>query len=121
MHRTPAVAGQFYSASAKGLYDEVVRYSTPAGSPIPFPILISPHAGLMFSGPVAGAVYSCVAVPETVILVGPNHTGRGPVLSIYPEGSWSIPGAEVSIDSSLCERLGGLVGMSFEKCHYLIS
>jgi len=105
MRRTPAVAGQFYSASAQGLYEEVVRYSTPAGSPIPFPILISPHAGLMFSGPVAGAVYSCVAIPETVILVGPNHTGQGPVLSIYPEGSWSIPGAEVSIDSSLAQTI----------------
>lgn len=104
-HRTPAVAGQFYSASPQGLRQEVVRHSDPAASPAPARILISPHAGLMYSGPVAGAVYSRVVIPETVILIGPNHTGQGPVLSMYPEGTWGIPGGEIHIDGRLVQTI----------------
>lgn len=66
---------------------------------------ISPHAGLMYSGPVAGAVYARLALPETVVLIGPNHTGLGPSISLYPEGTWLMPGCEVPIDRSLAQLI----------------
>jgi AmmeMemoRadiSam system protein B len=59
----------------------------------------------MYSGPVAGAVYSRVQIPDTLLLVGPNHTGLGPPLSIYAEGSWNMPNGRVAIDRRLAADL----------------
>jgi MEMO1 family protein len=105
MLRTPAVAGPFYSASAATLEAEVAGYLDSSAQPEPMIAAISPHAGLMYSGPVAGSVYSRVSVPATVILIGPNHTGIGPAVSVYPEGAWQMPGGEVPIDQDTAERI----------------
>jgi hypothetical protein len=105
MIRNPAVAGPFYSASAATLEAEVASYLDSSAQPAPVIAAISPHAGLMYSGPVAGSVYSRVAVPATVILIGPNHTGIGPPVSVYPEGTWQMPGGEVSVDRDLAEKI----------------
>jgi MEMO1 family protein len=103
--RLPAVAGQFYSAAPQALRAEVESCQDPSATPKVLTIAISPHAGLMYSGHVAGAVYSRLTVPDTVILIGPNHTGHGPVLSVCPEGSWLIPGNELLIDRSLAAEI----------------
>lgn len=87
MLRAPAVAGLFYSASARELADEVAGCLDGSAQARPAIAAISPHAGLMYSGPVAGSVYSRLTLPRTVILVGPNHTGVGPPVSVYPEGA----------------------------------
>ncbi|MBI4402012.1 MAG: AmmeMemoRadiSam system protein B, partial [Nitrospirae bacterium] len=105
MLRQPAVAGQFYSASPEKLAVEVARYTDPSAVPRTARAAVSPHAGLMYSGHVAGAVYSRVALPATVILIGPNHTGLGPPVSIFPDGAWLIPGGEIPIDRSLAEAI----------------
>jgi AmmeMemoRadiSam system protein B len=105
MIRPPAVAGLFYSASAPALEDEVARYLDSSVQPKPVIAAVSPHAGLMYSGPVAGSVYSRIALPETVILVGPNHTGIGPAVSVYPEGAWQMPGGAVSVDRDLVQDM----------------
>ena len=103
--RLPAVAGQFYSASPSALQDEVTRYETPSHDRETAIAVICPHAGLMYSGHVAGAVYSRIHLPDTVILIGPNHTGSGPVISVYPEGTWLIPGNELRVDQSLAKEI----------------
>lgn len=103
--RLPAVAGQFYSASPQALRAEVERCQDPDGRPEPMLIGISPHAGLMYSGPVAGAVYARLALPETVVLIGPNHTGLGPSISLYPGGTWLMPGCEIPVDRSLAQLI----------------
>ncbi len=103
--RLPAVAGQFYSASPQGLRADVERYTDPSATHDATLATISPHAGLMYSGHVAGAVYSHVSLPQTVILIGPNHTGVGPVISVYPEGAWLIPGAEIPIDRAVADMI----------------
>lgn len=70
--------------------------------------VLSPHAGYMYSGRVAGALFSRVEVPQKVIVVAPNHTGLGPPVSLFPDGIWEIPTGEVQIDSQmnklLCEK-----------------
>lgn len=101
MIRQPAVAGQFYSASPEALSVEVAGYLDASACRQPAIAAICPHAGLMYSGHVAGAVFSRLALPPTVVLVGPNHTGVGPAVSVYPEGSWAIPGSEIAVDQSL--------------------
>lgn len=103
--RLPAVAGQFYSASAETLWADVVGYADPTAVRQDATVGISPHAGLRYSGHVAGAVYSRLLLPETVILIGPNHSGVGPPVSVFPEGSWLIPGGELSIDHSLARQI----------------
>jgi AmmeMemoRadiSam system protein B len=105
MLRLPAVAGQFYSASEKLLREEVIRALPDQPTPSRAVAAIAPHAGLMYSGRVAGAVYADLLLPPTVILIGPNHTGQGPPLSIFPEGRWIIPGAEVPVDRELTIEL----------------
>jgi AmmeMemoRadiSam system protein B len=105
MTRQPAVAGSLYSASPAALREEVARYFIADVPPTRALAVVSPHAGLQYSGPVAGAVFARLAPPETVILVGPNHTGLGPVISVYPDGAWAMPGGEVPIDEGLARNL----------------
>ena len=105
MIRQPAVAGQFYNASPEVLRADVMRYTDPAATPYPATAAVCPHAGLMYSGHVAGAVYSRLSLPDIVILIGPNHTGIGPPISVYPEGAWLIPGGQLAIDHTLAAEL----------------
>ncbi len=105
--RPPAFAGKFYTASERGLRETVARFEDTSAVPGVGAVAIAPHAGLMYSGHVAGAVYGRLRVPDTVVLIGPNHTGLGPIFSVYPEGSWVIPGSELSIDCAFAEQLTG--------------
>jgi hypothetical protein len=105
MIREPAVSGSFYSDAPDRLAGEVARYTDPAAVPEPAVALVSPHAGLMYSGHVAGAVYARAALPPTVILLGPNHNGVGPPVSVYREGTWLIPGWSVDVDHELADAI----------------
>jgi hypothetical protein len=67
--------------------------------------LISPHAGYIYSGPVAGATISRTKFKDTFIIIGPNHTGSGKPLSIMTEGTWKTPLGEVEIDSELGKQI----------------
>src|SRR5208337_3994061 len=101
MRRPPAVAGQFYYGTATRLKSQVEQYvSRDAGREKVIGVL-APHAGLMYSGDVAGAVYSSISFPETFVLLGPNHSGRGPRLSVMASGEWEIPGAILPVDEAL--------------------
>jgi MEMO1 family protein len=66
---------------------------------------IAPHAGYMYSGAVAGAVFARVTVPQRCILLGPNHTGKGDPLAIMSNGAWETPLGPVPIDSVLANAL----------------
>ncbi len=105
MVRKPVVAGQFYPESAsqlkvmiEQLVDETVAKEEVIG-------LVSPHAGYIYSGPVAGAVISRIKFKDTFIIMGPNHTGLGKPLSIMTEGVWKTPLGEVEIDSELGKKI----------------
>jgi AmmeMemoRadiSam system protein B len=66
---------------------------------------ICPHAGWVYSGKVAGEVYSKIKPADVYILLGPNHTGFGENVAIYPEGSWETPFGEVKVNSELVELI----------------
>lgn len=114
MKREPAVAGQFYPSSPSEL-TEMVRDYTDAGCEKESAIgIVSPHAGLMYSGRVAGAVFSRIRFPRTFILIGPNHTGLGKPVSIMSSGQWDMPTGELDIDTGVAEVLKGHSGV-FEE------
>jgi AmmeMemoRadiSam system protein B len=66
---------------------------------------VVPHAGYIYSGPVAGAAYSAFETPRSCIVLCPNHTGKGPQLSIMSRGGWETPLGVASIDSALADAL----------------
>lgn len=105
MHRPPAVAGHFYPAQPRALLGEVERcleIVTPRQEALG---CVVPHAGLMYSGPVAGAVYGRLELPPAVILLGPNHSGLGSPLAILSEGEWETPLGTVRLDTTLADTL----------------
>jgi len=106
MHvRPPAVAGTFYPGRSDRLAEDV-RACLPSGvTPEPAVGAIVPHAGYVYSGPVAGAVYARLAIPEAAIILCPNHTGRGARASLDPSGAWSTPLGNVPVDRRLASLL----------------
>jgi len=112
MERDPAVAGRFYSREPRALSEEVARLlrERPDGGPAaPRRALglLSPHAGYVYSGAVAGATWGAVEVPDRVILLCPNHTGRGARVSLWPGGAWVTPMGRLPVDAELTASLLG--------------
>ena len=67
--------------------------------------LVCPHAGYVYSGAVAGAAISRARLTDTVIILGPNHTGLGKPFSLMPAGTWETPLGGVDIDEELARNL----------------
>ncbi|MCK4300789.1 MAG: AmmeMemoRadiSam system protein B [Planctomycetes bacterium] len=105
MIRQPAVAGQFYPASASQLAEEVEAYLDRAAEPAAAVAAVVPHAGYTYSGPVAGAVYSRLEIPETVVIMAPNHTGLGAPIAVWSTGDWLTPLGRVAVDEGLASAL----------------
>jgi AmmeMemoRadiSam system protein B len=105
MVREPAVAGRFYPADPVVLRGDLKSYLSPAQELISAIACMVPHAGYMYSGAVAGAVFSGIAVPARCIILCPNHTGRGHPLSLMSEGAWRTPLGGVNINQELAEKL----------------
>ncbi len=103
--RRPVVAGQFYEATRSRLEAEVAGYTRNNAERVRAIGVVSPHAGFMYSGAVAGEVFSRIEIPETFVLIGPNHTGLGAPLSVMSFGDWEIPAGILKIDSGLSEKL----------------
>jgi AmmeMemoRadiSam system protein B len=105
MIRHPAVAGYFYQGSPDSLEKQVRGFLVPAEAKIKAKGILVPHAGLIYSGPVAGAVYSGIELPDTFILIGPNHTGLGAPVSIMAKGAWETPLGSTEIEEALAAKI----------------
>lgn len=107
MIRQPVVAGRFYPGDPAGLRREVAGYLGQAAprSEKPTLLAMAPHAGYVFSGSVAGRTLGAARLADTLLLLGPNHTGRGARLAVWPEGTWLVPGCEVPVDAGLAGEL----------------
>jgi AmmeMemoRadiSam system protein B len=105
MIRKPVVAGQFYPASPSSLEAQVRGFVDEKAPKEEVIGLVSPHAGYVYSGSVAGAVISRIQFKDTFIILGPSHTGSGKPFSIMTEGSWETPLGEVEIDSRLGKQI----------------
>lgn len=105
MIRHPVVAGQFYPSSKASLEDQIRRCIDETAKKEVAIGLVSPHAGYIYSGPVAGATISRIVVKNTFVILGPNHTGAGKPFSIMTEGVWKMPLGDVEIDSELARAI----------------
>jgi len=108
--REAAVAGQFYPASKSALLSEIQAFlrtgaKASGGKKVRALGVIAPHAGYVYSGAVAGALYASIDVPRRVIVLCPNHTGLGEPLSIMSAGSFRTPLGDAQIDSTLAKAL----------------
>jgi hypothetical protein len=105
--RHPAVAGRFYPRDGKSLREEVRTYlsQSPEQKPVRALGCIVPHAGYMYSGHVAGAVFAGLEIPQLCLVMCPNHTGVGRALAIASEGAWETPLGNVPIDSAFAAAL----------------
>ncbi len=105
MLREPAVAGRFYPGKRDELVEELRSLMPGEGKGTGFSGALVPHAGYVFSGRTAGAVYSKVSLPPSVIILSPNHTGRGAPASVWPSGFWRTPLGDMETDSRLAEAI----------------
>jgi len=105
--RHPAVAGRFYPDNPDILREEVRSYLSqpPPLAPVRALGCIAPHAGYMYSGHVAGAVFARVQIPELCLVLCPNHTGVGRPLAIVSEGAWETPFGNVPIAGEFAAAL----------------
>ncbi len=105
MIRQPAVAGQFYPDSPDELRATIAGLVSQEAVKEEVIGLVSPHAGYIYSGAVAGAVISRIMFKDTFVIMGPNHTGMGRPFSIMTQGKWQTPLGEVAIDSELARQI----------------
>ncbi len=116
--RRPLVAGSFYAGTQRLLIEQIkdAFLHTLGPGRLPknvwgdkkIPALVCPHAGYIYSGPVAAHSYASLEgrrKPKVVVIVGPNHAGLGSEVSVYPEGEWYTPLGSVPIDSELAKRI----------------
>lgn len=68
---------------------------------------LSPHAGYIYSGEVAAYTFAEFRkhLPETFVVLGPNHTGVGSGVAVMTSGSWKTPLGEMKIDSNLAQHI----------------
>ncbi len=105
--RKPAVAGQFYPSSSPELKKQIESFIDKKAHKLDVYGCLLPHAGYIYSGPVAGWTVSQINIKDRIILLGPNHTGYGTPFSIMAQGVWQTPLGEISIDDELAKALLG--------------
>jgi MEMO1 family protein len=105
MIRPPAVAGRFYPSDPQELTRQIQEYSSGATEKTHALGCVVPHAGNVYSGRVAGAVYAAMEIPAQLILLGPRHFPQGQPMAILSEGSFETPLGQAQIDSVLAAEL----------------
>jgi len=113
MKRKAAVAGSFYPGNEPELRKMVGRLVETKAVKVKALAVVSPHAGFIYSGQVAGSVYSSVDLPENVVILAPRHGEMRSIFALMTEGQWETPLGSIPIVSKLAEAIqkesGGLV------------
>jgi AmmeMemoRadiSam system protein B len=112
--RPAAVAGSFYPAEPSRLAAEVRAHLSSAEPPLGRRPkgLVAPHAGYVYSGPVAGSAFRQLepwrGAIERVVLLGPSHFVSFSGLALSPADAFRTPLGDVAVEAGAAERLGGL-------------
>jgi MEMO1 family protein len=109
MARQPAVAGLFYNGDADILRAEVDELTPRASQPLKVAGIIAPHAGYVYSGAVAGALYGQIHIPATVVILGPNHHGIGARAALSADNEWLTPLGAVPVNIRLSRLIAEFV------------
>jgi hypothetical protein len=107
MDRQPIVNGKFYPGTRAEWEKGVVgSLNQDTSGPIRTPVLtMLPHAGHVFSGGVTGMTLARARLKDRMILLGPNHSGQGQSLALWPDGSWLLPEASLKVDQALAQDI----------------
>lgn len=117
--RPPAFAGSWYADTPNSLRNQIEESFTQRLGPGSLPTIVNtgprnlvglvcPHAGYMYSGPVAAHSYYQLGrdgKPEIIVIFSPNHTGRGSALAIMREGVWRTPLGDVEIETETADKI----------------
>src|SRR5215472_3477140 len=103
MLRPPAVAGQFYPSDPRELTRLIQKFThgEAAEEKMRVHACLVPHAGYIYSGSVAGSVFSRIRLPRRIILLGVRHAPPGADLAIVSEGAWRTPLGDAPLDPDL--------------------
>ena len=126
--RRPVLAGRFYDADptrlaaqirhfmANGAGQTQARPASHGGKPWG---LMLPHAGHVYCGMVVGATLNDAPLPQTLVIICPNHTGRGrQALGVWPNGVWLTPLGPVAVNTKLASELAALPPFGEDaECH----
>ncbi|HEY6282769.1 MAG TPA: AmmeMemoRadiSam system protein B [Nitrososphaerales archaeon] len=123
--RKPAVAGQFYPSDPVELSAAIDNcYSHPLGpgrtppeprSDAKVVAVVSPHAGYVYSGPIAAHSYlhvSSLRDPDLIVVVAPNHYGIGSGVSTFESGEWETPLGRMRVDTHASKQFVELAGVA---------
>lgn len=105
MKREPAVAHQFYPGdpiTLKHTLDKLIPVTPVKQKAL---AVVSPHAGYIYSGGVAGETFAAVEIPQDIVVMGPNHHGYGAPVAIMQTGVWGLPLGEVPINTVLAKAI----------------
>ena len=107
MLRLPAVAGQFYPADPRELTRLIRKFSAedPGVKKTRVRACLVPHAGYIYSGGVAGAVFARTILPKQVLVLGVRHSPMGEDLAILSEGAWRTPLGDAPVNATLAQRV----------------
>jgi len=117
MIRYPAVAGSFYPADEELvlMLERFFGDLGEEGSERRITAGVAPHAGYIFSGYTASRTYKAIfedGLPETFVILGPNHTGLGSPIAVYPEGEWLTPLGSIEVDAEMAKEIAKLSGIA---------
>lgn len=99
------MAGYFYPNDSAALRDMIEGMLDPQADKEKAISAISPHAGYVYSGKVAGSVFSSITLPKNFIILGPNHQDVSTGISIMQQGIWETPLGDVSINTTLADLI----------------
>jgi AmmeMemoRadiSam system protein B len=106
--RQPAVAGSFYPIDPERLRQEVDRYLAPAREGAPAKALVVPHAGYVYSGPIAATAYATLRRStgiRRVVLLGPSHFVRVRGLALPPADALRTPLGTIPVDAAAADEV----------------
>jgi AmmeMemoRadiSam system protein B len=107
--RPPAVAGTWYPGSPGALAQDVDAYLADAHVHLEGTVraIVAPHAGLLFSGPVAAWAYKAASAAsyDVAVLVGPSHYVGFDGVSVWPAGVFATPLGPARIDEAVAAAL----------------
>ena len=117
MIRYPAAAGSFYPSDEAliEMLEEFFSDLGEEGSERRITAGVAPHAGYVFSGYTASRTYKAIfedGLPETFVILGPNHTGLGSPIAVYPEGEWLTPLGSIEVDAEMAKAIAKLSGIA---------
>jgi MEMO1 family protein len=118
--RSAVVAGHFYPGDKATLENELKKYLVPHKKINNAIAVIAPHAGYIYSGKTAGAVYSSIDVPDVVFIMCPNHTGLGYPISLHPAETWVTPVGRIQSDQNILKEIKNKIPQAeFDKSSQL--